>query len=403
MRVELEQAQEFLLNKVGILEKTRLPLLDALNMIIAENIVARENIPDCPRSALDGYAVIAEDIANATKKTPITLQIIEKTEKTIVPDFTLQNGFAYKISTGGILPDGANGIVKKEDAEIDINNNLIIKKPVRANDNIVSPGENLMEGFLAVEEGTKLTPAVAGVLASMGYAEVEVYKRPKIKIISTGTELCDITDERNRGQIYNSTGYALAAWCKAMGAEVEVLPKILEEKADIAENIKVSLEDADIVITTGGVSVGENDYIKSAFLEIGGEILFHNINIKPGSPTLGGEKNGKLFIGLSGNPAAALIPFNLLVQPVIYKLMGEKDYKLNEVEVMMNEGFPKGGGTRRFLRAKLNIENGEAYAVLTGEQKNGVLTSYVGCDLLVDIRPKRIIEKGDKCTAYIIK
>jgi len=248
-----------------------------------------------------------------------------------------------------------------------------------------------------------VTPPLMGMLAALGISVVPVFKRPLIAIGSTGDELCDVSETLAPGKIRNSNSYTLQGYIRSIGAEPIVIGMCQDRIEDVASLIEQGLERADLVLTTGGVSVGDYDVVRHAVDYLQAEILFWKVDIKPGSPILAAVKNDKLIIGLSGNPAAAMVTFQLLVVPLIKKIMGRQDYLHPQIDVILKDDFPKASPRRRFLRGKLVMENGIAYMEVTGGQGNGVLSSLEGCNLLAEIPAQSgPIQAGKKLKAYII-
>jgi molybdopterin molybdotransferase len=242
-----------------------------------------------------------------------------------------------------------------------------------------------------------------GLLAALGIPVVPVYKRPLVAVISTGDELRDVSEPLTPGKIRNSNSYTLQGYIRSIGAEPVVIGMCQDRAEEVAALIEQGLDRADLVITTGGVSVGDYDVVRHAVDYLGAETLYWKIDIKPGSPSLAAIKNGKLILGLSGNPAAAMVTFQLVVAPFIKKMTGRLDYLTPKIEVLLKEDFKKPSPLRRFLRGKLVLEGGAAFMEMTGGQGNGVLSSMEGCNLLAEIPEKSgPVKAGQKLTAYLI-
>jgi len=241
------------------------------------------------------------------------------------------------------------------------------------------------------------------LLAALGLTEIVVFKRPRIAIISTGNELLDVSEPLLPGKIRNSNSYTLQGYLQTCGLEPVVIGIARDKKEEVAAKVEEGLAKADMVITTGGVSVGDYDVVKDALEMLGAEILYWQIDIKPGSATLAAQKDGKLIIGLSGNPAAAMVVLQLLVLPIIKKMAGRSAYANKKIEVILKEDFRKASPRRRFLRGTLVFENGLTYMRTTGGQGNAVLSSLIGCNLLAEIPAgSGPIQRGEKLTAYLV-
>lgn len=382
--ISLEEAQNILLANCSPVGLEYADLQDSLGRILGEDIISPENIPPFARSPYDGYAFRAADTLEASLNNPAVLEIIEEVPAGYAPTQKVSSGQAVKILTGAPIPEGADAVVKYEETEI--NGELVsIFTPYHAGENIVPAGEDVAQGEFIAARGTVISPPILGLMAALGIGEVPVFKRPRIAIISTGDELLDISEALKPGMIRNSNSYTLAAYCKEAGAEPIILASVKDRAEEIGAQIEQGLAAADMVITTGGVSVGDYDVVGEAIDSIGAETLYWKIEIKPGSPNLGAVKNGKVILALSGNPAAALVIFHLLGIRYIKKLAGRSHYLPECCEVILKSNFRKLSPRRRFLRGKLVIENGTSYMQITGAQGNGVLRSMIDCDLLAEI------------------
>jgi molybdopterin molybdotransferase len=286
--------------------------------------------------------------------------------------------------TGAPLPQGADVVIKKEDVKVK-NGFLIIKEELRENNNVIFKGSDMQNGELIVSKGDILSPYHIGALAALGIAEIKVNRCPKIAVISTGKELKTPGQEIKFGQIYNSNLFSIIALINKLGGEGRDFGCVDDDQDKIANVLLYALESNDIVITTGGVSVGDYDLVDKALNQLNAQILFSRISLKPGSPTMAAVKDGKLIIALSGNPAAALIGFELLVRPLIKKTLGIREYLMPRKKVQLIDGFAKKSPQRRFLRVEVAYEKDKWIARQTGNQQSGILRSMIGCNALVDI------------------
>jgi len=382
--ISLEEAQALLLGKCIPVGIEYVALQESLGRVLGEDVIARENIPPFDRSPYDGYAFRAEDTITATEENPVTLEVIEEVPAGYAPTKKVETGQTVKILTGAPIPQGADAVTKYEETQV---KDCYVGIPARfkSGENVVPAGEDVAVGEQIALKGTLVTPPVLGLMAALGMSEVPVYKRPKIAIISTGDELLDIDEPLRPGKIRNSNSYTVASYCRQIGAQPLMLGTTRDRVEEIGAMIMRGLQEADMVITTGGVSVGDYDVLGKAVTHIGAETLYWKIEIKPGSPNLGAVKNGKVILGLSGSPAAALVIFHLLGNIFIKKLAGMNDYLPQKIEVILKNDFRKASPRRRFLRGKLVIEKGTAFMEITGGQGNGVLRSLIGCDILAEI------------------
>ncbi|WP_415536434.1 gephyrin-like molybdotransferase Glp [Dehalobacter sp. 4CP] len=401
--ISLEEAQSLIFDYCPLTEMENNHLADTLGRVLAEDIVARENIPPFSRSPYDGFVFRAEDTAGASEANPVTFEVIEEVPAGYTAQNAVSKGQAIKILTGAPIPEGADAVVKFEEVEVQ-GSKISVSKAFMHGEDIVPAGEDIAVGDLIAAEGTVVTAPLMGLMASLGVAEVLVYKRPKIAIISTGDELRDVTEPLAPGKIRNSNSYTLQGYLRSLGAETVVMGICKDKKEDVAALVEEAWKHADLVLTTGDVSVGDYDVIRHAADYLGAETLFWKIEIKPGSPCLAAVKDGKMLIGLSGNPAAAMVTFQLMAVPYIKKMTGRRDYCYRKIEVTLKKDFRKSSPRRRFLRGRMLYENGMVIMESTGEQGNGVLRSMLGCDILAEIPEKSgPVKAGEKLTAYIIE
>jgi len=400
--ISLEEAQGLLLNKCLQLETEQVRLTDALGRVLSKDLRAEECIPPFNRSPYDGYAFLAEDTKEAARDNPVIFEVIEEVPAGHAPKNKVSKGKAVKILTGAPIPDGADAVIKYEETKSK-GEYVSIFRSIKTGDNIVPAGEDVAVGEIIAHKGNVINPPIMGLMASLGIVDVPVYKRPRVAIVGTGDELLDVNESLAPGKIRNSNSYTLFGYIKSIGAE-PVMMGMAEDKAEkIASMINIGLEKADMVITTGGVSVGDYDVVGKSIELIGAETLYWKIDIKPGSPTLAAVKDGKVILGLSGNPAAAIIIFQLLGFPYIKKLSGKMDYLNPKLDVVLKNDFHKPSPKRRFLRGKMVFENGIIYLDNKGDQENGVLSSLNGSNLLAEIPAgSGPIRSGEKLTAYLI-
>lgn len=382
--ISLEEAQTLLLDLAGSVKECQVPLGQAVGKVLCQDIWSDINLPPFDKSPLDGYAVQARDTTKASPAQPVTLEVIEEVRAGYTASKEVGPGTAIKILTGAPIPRGADVVIKFEDVERE-GNKLKISYPLKAGSNIIRIGEDVLQGELIAKRGTLLNPPLVGLLAAIGVDRVPVFDKVKVAILSTGDELLDPSEKLSSGKIYNSNLHSISAYCSRLGTEPISLGIAPDEEAVIVERISRALESADLVITTGGVSVGDFDIVPTALNKVGAEVLFWKLDMKPGSPLIAARYKDKLVIGLSGNPAAALITFELVVVPLIKKMMGYAIQLPPKISATLAGDFNKSSGQRRFLRAELQNSNDTNYVKLTGEQGNGVLKSMIECNALIDV------------------
>jgi len=306
--VSLEAALEIILRYAQPVGTERIGTRSALGRVLSEDLYAPVNLPPFNRSPLDGYAVRAKDIADATPDRPVLLEISQEIPAGSYSEIELAGNQAAKIMTGAPLPPGADVVIKFEDVK-KTDNKIGVVSSLPAYANYCFAGEDIQQGEQVLRRGKVIEPASIGILAALGIPVVPVYTKPKIAIIGTGDELIEVNNRLKPGQIFDSNSYALAAYVQQAGVE-PVMAGIVGDNAEmIARKIAENLESAHMIITTGGISVGNFDFVREALGSLGARILFHRIAMRPGTPTLVALKNGKLIICLSGNQAAAFVTF----------------------------------------------------------------------------------------------
>jgi molybdopterin molybdotransferase len=375
--VTLEEALSLLLDECPQTRTIHVPLMDALGSVLAEEVVSDANIPPFDRSPLDGYALRAEDTVTASLETPVTLKVIDDIPAGRVSPKTIEPGQAIRIMTGAKIPAGADAVLRLEDVK-NGGDTVTLKKPIAAKANISLCGEDIAAGQVILKSGTVIEPAEIGMLAAIGRSYVSVYMKPRVAILSTGDELVEIQQPMVDGKIRNSNSYAIAAQVKKAGGEPVMMGICGDDLAFITEKLQAALSIADIVITTGGVSVGDKDLVKEAFMEAGAEMMFWKVRMKPGTPIAVARRENKLLIGLSGNPAAAFITFEQFVRPLLLKMRGRNNHRLMQVETILENDFTKVSGQNRFVRASTVYRNGSYYTRFPGKHSSGVLSSLSG-------------------------
>lgn len=394
MNISLEESIE-ILDSIKINKQIKkVKLLDALNKVSSQDIYSKINNPPFNKSAMDGYALKIDE--NTTKNQKF--KVVGTVFAGEVFNKDLNENEAVKIMTGAKIPPNLNAVIKKEDVLIE-GEYIILNKNLKENENICEIGEDVKINQLIIKKHTKLNYANIGILASLGINEVLVYESPKISLVTTGDEVVDIENKLEDGKIYNSNKYSILGRLFELGySNLEEVCHITDDFKEIGEKIKDLSKKSNLIITTGGVSVGDKDYIKEAIKQVGGEILFHKVKIKPGSAVLVSKIDETLIISLSGNPNASLTTFELLVKPMICKLSGE-DKKFFEKEIaILNEPYNKKSNVRRFLRGKTFIKDGVQMVSITQKKSgNGILSSTIDSNCLIDIKKgNEGLLKGEK-------
>jgi len=396
--ISVEQALEKILGYFDILGEEECPILDSLGQVVAEDIVSGINVPPLDNSAMDGYAVIAEDTRGASQQSPRYLQVIDTVAAGSISRQEVTPGMAIRIMTGAPVPKGADTVVQFENTdepERDANTKEIgILVETGAGSNIRRAGEDITGGAVVLRRGTVLRPADIGVLASIGLNQVKVIRRPVVSILATGDEVVDISQPLPPGKIYNSNTYSLAAMVQYYGGIPKILGIAHDDEASMAAKLRQGLE-GDLMITIGGVSVGDYDIVKDVLAKEG-EITFWRVRMKPGKPLAFGQIQGTPHLGLPGNPVSSMITFELFARPAIQKMMGKKIWAQPVIQALIENQVINTDGRRIFARAIVEKRNGEYFARLTGPQGSGVLTSMSSANGLVIVpEDKAGVEAGE--------
>lgn len=389
----INEAVELLLQRVERIEETeRIPLWDAVGRILAEDVFADHDQPPFPRSPLDGYAVRSKDIEGATADHPVSLTVLDEVDAGHVTEKTVDHKTAVRIMTGAPIPKGADCIVRQEDTDYG-EETVAVYAAVGPYENYCFAGEDYQKGARLLEKDMPLGSAEAGVLASLGRSEVLVYRRPRTAVITTGDEILLPGEPLKNGKIYDSNLYTLVTRLTSLGIEVTCKGRVEDDAAKAADKIREAAENADFIITTGGVSVGKKDIMHEVLALLPGERIFWRILIKPGMPTLCAQYKGKLLICLSGNPYGAAVNLELLVRPLLAKMSGRRALALQKVKAVSESEFPKKSRVTRYVRAV--YENGKV-RIPNGSNASGILSTMCGCNCLIELpkgTPK--LEKGD--------
>jgi molybdopterin molybdotransferase len=406
--LSVEEALEKILHEVNILEAETVPILDSPGQVLAEDIKANINVPPLDNSAMDGYAVRSRDTLGASATSPRFLRVIDTimagsiSRKEVVP------GTAIRIMTGAPLPGGADSVVQFENTDeekrkADSPNQPLtqvgIMREVSPGLNIRRAGEDVARGAVVLKKGTVIRPSEIGVIASLGYSSVKAIRRPVVAVLSTGNELVDISQPLPEGKIYDSNAYSIASLVKRYGCIPRMLGIARDDEEELVGKLKQA-QDADMLLTSGGVSMGDFDMVKD-ILARDGEMVFWQVRVKPGKPLAFGKIKGKgnksvPHLGLPGNAVSCMVSFELFVRPALLKMMGKKNFAKPTVEAIMEDTVNNDAGRRLYDRAIIERRNGHYYARLTGPQGSGMLTSMSLANGLVLIpEDRKKVNKGE--------
>ena len=394
--ISLEEARERLFVSITPLEPERVPLLEALGRYCAESIHSRIDLPRFDNSAMDGYAVRCDDLKSATQERPVELKLVGRIGAGEVFGGTIPPGTCLRLFTGSVLPSGADAVVMQEDVRVE-NGIFRFFESVKPFENVRLAGEDIREGTRITTEEDKLTAARLSLLAATGYAEVAVRKLPRVAVIATGDELVEPGEPLAAGKIYESNRALVTSLLRSLGIPATVLPILRDDFEKTTAGLKEAFSNHDVVITTGGVSVGEFDFVKDAFSKLGGVIDHWKVAIRPGKPFVFGKVQSKFLFGLPGNPVSALVTFLALVRPALLKMMGARKTELPQVAGELAEAVANPGDRRHFVRCAWS--GGKLKSA--GRQASHMIGSLGEANCLIDVPPGTRLEAGTKVSAYL--
>lgn len=397
--ISVEEAIQRLQNNVHRQsEIEEIDLLNATNRVLAEDVYSPINVPDFPKSAMDGYAVQSADTLNATSDNPVSLKVIEKIYAGEYGDIKAEKNTAIRVMTGSFIPEGYDSVIKQEDT--DYGSQFVkIYKPSSPQQYSCEKGEDILKGEFLFPKGTKIKSAHLGILSSIGTHKVKVLKKMKVSILSTGSELLLPHQPLENGKIFSSTNYILASYIKNNGLGLGSLSLVKDELKLLASRIKEELASCDILLTTGGVSVGEKDLLPEVMDKIGAEIIFHSIAMKPGTPVMAAKYKDKLILCFSGNPYAALANFSVLFWPVVAEFYGSQDFNLKSFKLPVKKGYLKSSKLKRYVRGK--EENGFIY-LETKTHQSSILSNLIDCNIIMIQEPGEEIIEGKELEGFYL-
>ena len=402
LTVSVEEAQRIILDAVRPLPGETIPIIESFNRILCEDIVSDTMIPPVDDSAMDGYAVIAADTRGASGERPVRLTVTgEIRAGGSTAGMKVSRGTAIRIMTGAPIPEGADAVIRFEDTEEKAGCVKVFSESAK-NGNCKRAGENIGKGDRVLQKGDRLRSADVGILASLGYDTVRVYRQPAVSIVSTGDELAEVGEKIRIGQIRNVNAYTLYSEVRKYNAIPRYLGIARDTAKDTREKLACALE-SDVVISTGGVSKGKYDFVKEIYADLGIEILFEWVNVKPGKPFTFGKKGNKLVFGLPGYPVPTLTSFIQFVRPALLKLMGAKRINKPVVGAFLEEDVSKRSGAVNLLRGRFTIRNDEFYVSTTGNQKSSELRSMSKANCLIVIPESSTkLKAGEKVAIQLI-
>jgi molybdopterin molybdotransferase len=399
--IEIERAREVVLERAAPLEAERVALAEALARVLADEVRSEEPVPGFDNSAMDGFAVRAGDTAGARPDAPVVLRVAGESRAGHPADTPLREGEAIRISTGAVVPAGADAVVRVEDTRSE-DGTVLVEAEVEAGRDIRRAGEDIAPGQTVLRPGTPIGPAELGVIASLGLRSVACRRHPRVRVITGGDELIEPGEEMRPGAVRNSNAYSVSAlveWSGAAVAGAALIPDRLEEtRTAIAAAL-----DADVVVICGGVSVGEHDHVKRALAELEVEESFWGLALKPGKPTWFGSRGRTLVFGLPGNPVSAMVTFLLLVRPALAALSG-RDPERQRTTARLTTDYEKRPGRAHAVRCRLELDEDGWRATPAGAQGSHILTSMLGADCLALIPTEAgSLSAGDPVQVEILR
>jgi molybdopterin molybdotransferase len=399
--ISVEKALKIILVNFRPLGLEKINILEARKRVIGEDIFAPHNIPFADNSAMDGYAVRHTDTKSASQEKPLQFKVIEDIPAGKVTLKKIKKGEAARIMTGAVIPEGADSVIRQEDTKKK-GKTVIIYTSAKKGTNIRFAGEDVQKGELVVNKGSSLRPADIGMLAALGKAFISVYQKPRVAIMSTGDELVDIETDPPLGKIINSNSYSLAAQVLECGGIPIMLGISKDKKLDLQEKFRTALH-ADVIISSGGVSVGDFDFVKDVMGEIGNAMSFWQVAMRPGKPLAFGAIEGIPLFGLPGNPVSAMVSFEQFVRPSLLKMQGQTKIFRETLKAICVEEFQKQAGFKHFIRAIVKKEKNQYIASVTGDQGSGILKSMVMANALIVMGENETrIKKGSQVTIQLL-
>jgi molybdopterin molybdotransferase len=400
--ISVEEALERILAQIQPLEATTVPLGQSQGLVLAEDVVAQEDMPPFANSAMDGYALLSKD-SKPREGQPPRLRVTGGVAAGYVAEHAVEEGTAMRIMTGAPVPPGADSVIQVEltRAEGPDSEWVEILQEVAPGNNIRPAGEDMRRGQHVLARGSEIGPWEIGVLATLGQAKVPVIRRPRVSILGTGDEVIDVDEALRPGKIRNSNSYLLEAAVRKAGAE----PLRLGVARDTVESLREKFAAAvrsDLIITSGGVSVGDFDLVKDIMREQG-EINFWRINMRPGKPVAFGHIGGVPLLGLPGNPVSAAVTFELFGRPVIRKMLGHTRLLRPQIDVVVEDGVGEVVSRRHYVRARVELRDGRFVARTTGNQGSNITTSLLNANAFIVVPEGGVaIHPGDTAKAIML-
>ena len=399
--ISVEEALDRILSYIQPLGYEKVSLLEAMGRVIAEDIYAHRDIPPLDNSGMDGYAVRSGDLQNASSHHPVRLEVIEALPAGFISKKKVEKEQAIRIMTGAPIPKGADTVVPVEESKQD-DRFVLIFTTLPRDENIRKAGEDVKKGERVISTGDLIHPSEVGMLASVRRSFVSVYQRPLVAILCTGEELVDVDGNMDEVNIVSSNSYTLAAQVKDCGAIPIQLGIARDRKEEIEDRLRQGIR-ADLLIASAGVSVGDYDFVKDALKDLGMEMVFWKVSMKPGMPVAFGMIRGKPVFGLPGNPVSSMVSFEQFVRPSLLKMMGHRQLFRPMIDAIVKEDIQKRPGRRHFIRAFVTFERDQYVVAPMGARGSGILKSMVKANGLIVIpEDQEMVRAGERVKVQLL-
>ena len=398
--LSVEEARKRMLGTIPVLDSAQRGILDCLGHVLAEDVYATEDIPPFHNSAMDGFAVIAEDVSGASDENPVQLPVIETIAAGYAPSKPVERGQAARIMTGAMMPMGADAVVMQEVTKLEGDTVKFFEGAEKAQ-NVRFTGESVKSGSLVMSKGKRIRPQEVSMLASLNRSEVLVQRRPKVAVVSTGDELTPLGEALKPGKIRDSNRYGIYAQLQEAGCDPVDMGIASDDETETEQKFREGLDRADALITSGGVSVGEYDVVKVVLSRLG-EINFWRVAMKPGKPQAYGLADGKPIFGLPGNPVSSLVVFELFVRPALLKMAGHTHLLRPTFKAILEEDVVNRDGRVNYMRSIITRRDGKYYAKTTGPQGSGILYSLVLANGFIVIPAGKTVKAGEVVEAQFL-
>ncbi|SHF91917.1 molybdopterin molybdotransferase MoeA [Ornithinibacillus halophilus] len=360
------------------------PIEESYGEFLADDLIADHPVPPFDRSPYDGFAIRSSDTVNASSQAPLSFKVVGEIGAGSVFNGTVGPMETVRIMTGAQIPEGCDAVIMFELVkELAGGEWIQLKRPLESGDNISFAGEDTEKGEVLVKKGTYINPGIVALLATFGYKQVPVSVKPKVGVIATGSELLDVDEDLQPGKIRNSNAYMVLSQIKRAGGEAIYFGQFSDDFETCFNQVKNALEQVDFLITTGGVSVGDYDYLPAIYEKLGANVLFNKVGMRPGSVTTISELDGQLLFGLSGNPSACYVGFELFTRPIIRTYLHSVHPTLKKAEATLGTDFPKPNPFDRFVRGYLSFETGKLVATPVGLDKSNVVSTLGRANALI--------------------